>query len=505
MRVVLWHAWALEGSGSNVFTAEVTDALRRQGHDVLVLSQDLHPGRLDFVDACGVVDAGGVSVVRATGVEPAAGSATMLRPDIGPILPSFLVEPVEGRRVKRFVDLSDSELNAYLEANVRALRAAVTWHGCDVLFASHAVPGSVVARQAIGAGVYGVVIHGSELEHAIKPQPRYREAARLGLEGARAIIGPSVHVLRRVTRLFPTIADRTHLVRPGVDGTAFRPEPRDLALTRLASMLERDGVPGSPAELDLAVDDALASRDLQALEALSFRYDDVGHDHRSAGRLRALARGDHPVIGYLGRLAPQKGTHQLIEAILHLGPDVGALIAGFGPSRAWLTALVRALDGRNLAALRWLEEIGARHVGVAPALPAGMNDRVIFTGRLDHRDVSAVVSAVDVLVIPSLPPESFGMVAAEAAAGGALPLMPRHSGLAETAAALETAIGRPGLFSYPHGTETARQIAAGVQRLLGLPPEERREIRTALRAFVSANWTWRHTADGLLRSMRQER
>ena len=504
MRVVLWHGWTLEGSGSNVFAAEVTDALRRAGHHVLLLSQDPHPERFSFVDAWGVVDGDGVSCVQPTGSAPAAGHATLLRPDIGPILPSFLGEPVDGRTVKRFVELSDTELDAYLDRNARALKTAAAWHGCDVLFASHAIPGAIVARLALGPGGYAVVVHGSELEHAVRRQPRYREAAREGLAGARAVIGPSMHALSRVARFFPMIADRSRVVRPGVDGNTFRPEPRSESLARLASMLERDGIPGDPAMLDRLVEDALKRRDSQALNVLSFRYDEVGHDHLAATRLRSLASAGGPLIGYLGRLAPQKGTNQLIEAIRLLGPGVGALIAGFGPSRAWLTALVKALDDRNIVALQWLEEAGIRGVDLDGTPHVRMSDRVIFTGRLEHRDVPAVVTAVDVLVIPSLPPESFGMVAVEAAAGGALPLMPRHSGLAETAGALESAVGRPGLFSYSHGPGSARRIAAGVRRLLALHPKERSAIQTALRAFVTAEWTWKHTADGLLRSMHQE-
>jgi glycosyltransferase involved in cell wall biosynthesis len=268
-------------------------------------------------------------------------------------------------------------------------------------------------------------------------------------------------------------------------------------------MLERDGTPGDPAALDRAVEQALRRRDAGALDALSFRYDDVGHDHRSASRLRSFASDERPLIGYLGRLAPQKGTIQLIEAMLDLGPEVGALVAGFGQSRAWLSALVSVLDDRNVSALRWLQQAGVSRLDLGRAQATGMSDRVIFTGPLEHRDVPALVTAVDVLVIPSLPPESFGMVAVEAAAVGALPVMPRHSGLAETAAALETAVGRPGLFSYRHGPHSARRIAAGVRRLLALPLEERGELRTALRAFVTAEWTWKHTVDGVLRAMRQ--
>ena len=43
----------------------------------------------------------------------------------------------------------------------------------------------------------------------------------------------------------------------------------------------------------------------------------------------------------------------------------------------------------------------------------------------------------DVTVVPSIFPEAFGMVAAEAAAAGSPPLVARHSGLAEVAAGLE--------------------------------------------------------------------
>ena len=43
----------------------------------------------------------------------------------------------------------------------------------------------------------------------------------------------------------------------------------------------------------------------------------------------------------------------------------------------------------------------------------------------------------EVTVVPSIFPEAFGMVAAEAAAGGSLPLVARHSGLAEVATGLE--------------------------------------------------------------------
>ena len=72
--------------------------------------------------------------------------------------------------------------------------------------------------------------------------------------------------------------------------------------------------------------------------------------------------------------------------------------------------------------------------------------RTLFTGPLEHRHLVNLVPLTDVTVVPSIFPEAFGMVAAEAAAGGSPPLVARHSGLAEIAAGLEA--------EYPPSTAT---------------------------------------------------
>ena len=92
MRICLWHGWLLEGSGSNVYTARITEILRRQGHDVLLLCQQPDPERFPFVDAWGTVSADGVSDVRETGAAAASGRAVVLRPRIGSLLPVFVDE-----------------------------------------------------------------------------------------------------------------------------------------------------------------------------------------------------------------------------------------------------------------------------------------------------------------------------------------------------------------------------------------------------------------------------
>ena len=81
------------------------------------------------------------------------------------------------------------------------------------------------------------------------------------------------------------------------------------------------------------------------------------------------------------------------------------------------------------------------------ARAAGLD--VLFTGPLEHRHLVHLLALADVAVVPSIFPEAFGMVAAEAAATGCPPVVADHSGLAEVARGLEE--------EYPPG-RTAREL-----------------------------------------------
>ena len=125
MRILLWHGWLLDGSGSNVATARLAERYRAAGHDVALLCQERHPERYPWIDAYGSVDGGGPSELTAQPVGRAEGRCVLLRPAIGPRIPVFVLDRYEGfEEVRRFVDLSDDELGSYLRANVEALRAA---------------------------------------------------------------------------------------------------------------------------------------------------------------------------------------------------------------------------------------------------------------------------------------------------------------------------------------------------------------------------------------------
>jgi glycosyltransferase involved in cell wall biosynthesis len=499
MRVLLWHGWLLDGTGSNVYTARVAEELAAAGHDVALVCQERHPDRYRWIDAAGMADAGGVHDLTIA-ARPRAGSCVLLRPDIGRLLPVFVLDEYEGFDVGRFIDLSDDELERYLAMNVGALRAIASWHRPDVVIAGHAVPGGPVARRALGPRSYLVKIHGSDVEYAMRPQRRYRDLAHEGLADALAVTGASWDVLVRCAELVPGIEAMSHVVHPGVDAERFRPRARREALIDAAAALDGDPdtANGRPGSLDDEVAHAAADRDAEALDELAHRYDQTVADPGAADVLRRFASIERPLVGYFGKLIPQKGVALLLAALTRATSSPAALVIGFGLERERLAALWMTLRSGNEDALSWLLDVSETGLVREDIGPIPARSEVGFVGRLDHRYAPDALAALDVLVVPSIVDEAFGMVAAEGAAAGALPLVARHSGLAEVAEGLESHIGERGLLSFEPGPGAAVRIAEGVDRLLEIPPADRRAIGTSLAEFVRAGWSWQMTADRLL-------
>jgi glycosyltransferase involved in cell wall biosynthesis len=470
----------------------------------VILCQQRSTDRLPFVDRWSEeVGSGNVRGLLAHGDQPPPGRVSVLNPFIGDLLPVFVVDHYEGFRVKRFVDLSDAELEEYLDRNVDALQQVAGKRPLDATVAGHLVPGPVVARRALGDGTFVAKVHGSDLEYAIKIQERYAALAEEGVAGARAVAGASRDVLARAEEEVPAARGRTMVIPPGVDVERWRPRMRIEALEEVAERLDADpdAARGRPAETDRAAAARVGDRDAAGLDALARSYDQAVPDPNAASRLRALAGRKGPVLGYLGKLIPQKGVERFLESVAVLGAGVRGVVVGYGLGREWLAALVAALDGGDLEAYRWLAEASPLRLELEDAevrAAAGLAGRVAFTGRLDHRYAPEVVAALDALVVPSTLEEAFGMVAAEGAAAGAVPVVARHSSLAEVADALEGAAGRPGLLSFEPGAGATHRLAEALDRLLDLSPEDRIALRGAVRAHVATEWTWARTADRLL-------
>jgi glycosyltransferase involved in cell wall biosynthesis len=100
--------------------------------------------------------------------------------------------------------------------------------------------------------------------------------------------------------------------------------------------------------------------------------------------------------------------------------------------------------------------------------------------------------------VPSIFPEAFGMVAAEAAAAGCPPVVARHSGLAEIAEGLEQDYppALRDLAAFPSGDADA--LRERVQAILALRADERAALREAARRAAVERWSWTSVARRIL-------
>jgi glycosyltransferase involved in cell wall biosynthesis len=410
MRVLLWHGYLLGGTGSNVYTRMLAREWSRAGHDVTVFSQEPRPDLYDLA-----------------GAEP-------VRPDVGGLLPVFVLDRYAGYEVKLLQDCTRAELDAWVEANAAPVRERLP---ADLLVVNHVLLGGAVGA-ATGTR-YIVKAHGSELEYSMRGRAELEAWGRDVLARAAATLVGSGHI-REVLEEVCGHVHHVHEVPPGVDVDAWRPRPRDEALAELVEESRRD--PPNPGNAD---------------ERLP--------DEGNAERLGAFLAGDRPTVVYFGKLLYNKGVHVLLEALRNV--DARAVIVGFGDYRE---ALERLADpGRSL-----------------------------FTGPLEHRHLTRLLALADATVVPSIFPEAFGMVAAEAAAAGSPPLVARHSGLAEVAEGLEAEYPAALRDLASFETGDAADLAAKLRRLLGLTASERAEISAAARRTVERRWSWAGIAARIL-------
>src|SRR5919198_3163486 len=177
MRVLIFHGYLLSGTGSNVYNAELGAAFVRAGHEVHLVCQDRSPLDRDWVDAAGDWDDGALAItVRRSPVR-----ATIYRPDIAGLLPLYVADRYEGVEARPFYELSDFEVDRYVDRNVAAVRDVVARVRPDVALANHLVMGPAILARALDGVPYAVKIHGSALEYVVKPHPRFRPYAADGL------------------------------------------------------------------------------------------------------------------------------------------------------------------------------------------------------------------------------------------------------------------------------------------------------------------------------------
>ncbi len=155
-------------------------------------------------------------------------------------------------------------------------------------------------------------------------------------------------------------------------------------------------------------------------------------------------------IGYLARLAPEKGLHVLADAFIRLKQQSGMentrlRIAG------WLGERNRAYANETFAKLR----------------AAGLGDSFEYVGEVDRAGKQTFLQSIDLLSVPTTYQEPKGLFVLEALAAGVPVVVPNHGSFPETLAELGGGVlHRPG---------DAQHLAETLGELLG-DDHRRREL-----------------------------
>jgi len=433
MRVLIFHGYMLRGTGSNIYNVNLAPALARLGHEVHLVCQDRE--------------------VKIRGVH-------IHNPDIGGLLPVYVKDPYPGFEVKTFPEMTDAELDRYIDANVAAVReVAEQAGGIDAALANHLVMGPAILACA-DIAPFAAKIHGSALEYTVKPHPRFLPYAYEGMAAAQGVLVGSAHTGESLWAALPDLPDleaKTRLGPPGVDVEEFAP----------------------------------------------------------------IERGRDPLVAFVGKLIVSKGVDLLLAAwplVRAKHPGIRLQVAGFGAYEDGLRRLQTALergdleDARAVAAAGWGLEGGEEKP--LPILSAFLADppsgyaalaraaagSVEWLGRLEHDEVAALFPRAEAMVMPSTFPEAFGMVAVEAASCGTLPVSAGHSGMREVSERLahDQAPEVAPLTSFPVEPGAVEAIADRLDRWFELSEETHAEARATLVDTVARVWSWEGVARGVL-------
>jgi glycosyltransferase involved in cell wall biosynthesis len=522
------HGYGLGGSGSNLWTREAVSALCAAGETVHLVCQESNPQRFDFVSELVTYDEAGEARTEFSREARGPGRCIVHTPVLR-ILPTYVRPGATSRYVRSILDLDDTDIEDYLERNVRVLRRVSREHGVRAWHVNHVVLlAEALRRLHEQDGVrYAVMPHGSALEYVVRHDDRMREVARRALAAAGRIFSLNQEIRERLARYFPDLdlEHKTTTVRVGVDTERFRPVPRERRTESVAVLAAalRDAPRGRSQDHGRLLAEALeAATDHASFRAMLGPAADypANPDAELEHALDAVDWERERIVAFVGRLIPAKGVAALLAAfplVLERHPDTRLLLVGGGWLREYLEAfrlaLARGEGDRARAILDWAEERDTEITApsattflqvlhsrreldryAATAARLLRPDRVLFTGFLEHHLLAHVLPLADVAVFPSAVAEASPLVIPEAAACGCLPMGTYFAGMRHSLDSLAPRLPahlRPLMRLRPEPEHTAFDIASHViQTLDGEHPD----AAAALRAAAVEEYDWRRIA-----------
>ncbi len=471
--ICLLHGYLLEGSGSNLWTRSVVEALCMEGQTVHLVCQEPHPDVYDCIAEAYQYELDGSVTKRFSRDVPYPGRCIMHKPQLGDTLPVYVWDKYEEYpNVVPLVNLDDAAIEQYIERNTAVVERVVREHHITGMHANHAVLMSVVAqRVAERTGVPFVVMpHGSALEYAVKPDPRMHAMATSAFSDARVVFVHGEEMQSRVSNILPAVTDLESKFRTlplGVHTSQFEPVPRERRREKMGRLfVALNDLPRGrrPAQLGEMLEKVQSTGDSEALRnAMSgLEYNTKAPDEDVEEKLQQVDWEHDAILLYVGRLISAKGFQGCIAALPLLladDPGIRLIVVGHGPLREPMEAFLWALQNGDRELVERIVDCG-RFLEGDPDGAGGdealgkikrffedleakgeldsyfelarrtiTRDRVIFTGYLTHHELQHLFPCCDAGIFPSIVKEAGPLVFLEALASGCFPLGTYFAGM----------------------------------------------------------------------------
>jgi len=467
--IALLHGYLLEGSGSNLWTRSIIQSLCNNGETVHLICQENHPDLYDFIAETIIYHSNGnrETILNRETVYP--GKCIMHKPKLGNTLPVYVMDKYEEFSDPRpMINLNDTEIEVYLQINIKVLTQIVDENQVKVIHANHAVLMSVVAQQVAKKRKipYAIMPHGSAIEYAVKKDKRFFKFAEQSFDDAHRIYVIGDEIRNRIKELFtalPAIESKMLSLNLGVNTSLFKPikvKNRIDKMFELYALLKNIQRGKTNLQLQNMLNKLKADISKQELINIindSGSYNAKLTDDNAEEKLQLVDWEKEKVILFVGRLIASKGLHSVITAlpeIIAAEPNTRLIVVGHGPQREPLEALIWALQnghsdlvsnivewGRELegTGTKSLEEtqLYFNHLKESNELDNFFNkaqkhingDSVLFTGYLTHRELCCLFPACDVAIFPSVVAEAGPLVFLEAMASGCFPVGTYFAGM----------------------------------------------------------------------------
>lgn len=507
--IAILHGYLLEGSGSNLWTRSIIESLCDNGKTVHLVCQENHPEIYEFISEAILYRLNGEQETILKRKSTYSGECIMHKPELGKTLPVYVADKYEEfTDVRPMIELSNEELNNYLQINVKVLQRVVVENNINALLANHAVLMSVVAQQVAKQQNihYAIMPHGSAIEYAVKKDKRFFNYAESAFNDAQRIYVIGKEIRSRVNNLFPSIPDidpKMIDLNLGVNTSLFNPvkvSNRSENISKLCSLLkdvQRGKTMGQSQQLVKGLSTGISKNELIKLIKASSTYNAKLTDKNAEEKLQMIDWENEKIILFVGRLIANKGLHSILAAmpeILDVEPNTRLVVVGHGPQRESLEAMIWAFENGHTGLvkniIKWgreLEDYGDKHLEefqlyfdhlenigeldnyFDKAQKHINNDRVVFTGYLTHRELCYLFPACDVAIFPSVVAEAGPLVFLEAMASGCFPIGTYFAGMGASIDSVSYAIP-PKIVDLmklsPNASQTVRDIVTNVKSAL---------------------------------------